>query len=366
MRRLFTIIFSVMLAMTALAQRDLGLDEITKPIGGYSNSIGGYNWKRKIHEKGIHVIFRHTILLERSFRNMKGITDFVNSRSAQSKETLDIDTLKAKIDHEEMVYKEICARVRQMFDSLMEASGESHHFESHKQNIDTINYSICLESNKSRKLSEDDWEFPDTTETLTLSMRSKETEIGKRIYFRILHERIEYADQSKEKSFDIEAYNNAILPVLNQEGVKSWDYNWQIDNKKHIPTEKEWSGLNGEEKASGTRNGKIFFIPKKDEVLAQKIMDEVNKATTDYLTHNGDQLYNFNYKVYDEAKQRHQKGRQTLFLPILGGAFFSITEEGYYITISNKYSNLQGYPKEWYKLKSYINGKKEYIKGAKK
>jgi hypothetical protein len=33
MKRIITIIFSVLLAMTALAQRELGLDEITKSIG---------------------------------------------------------------------------------------------------------------------------------------------------------------------------------------------------------------------------------------------------------------------------------------------------------------------------------------------
>ena len=185
MKRIITIIFSVLLAMTALAQRELGLDEITK-------SIGGYNWKRKIHEKGTYVIFRHTILYDRSFRNMKGITDFNNDRIAQGRDTLNADTLKAKIDHEEMVYKETFARVRQMLDSLMEASEESYHFENHNRGVDSINYSICLESNKSRKINKDDWDFPDTTETITLNMRSKDTEIERILRKALWNEGIRY------------------------------------------------------------------------------------------------------------------------------------------------------------------------------
>ena len=67
MKRIITIIFSIMLVMTAFAQKDFGLDEIAK-------SINSYNWKEKVHQKGTYVIFEHKILLGRSFRNIKGIT----------------------------------------------------------------------------------------------------------------------------------------------------------------------------------------------------------------------------------------------------------------------------------------------------
>jgi hypothetical protein len=367
MKRIITIIFSVLLAMTALAQRELGLDEITK-------SIGGYNWKRKIHEKGTYVIFRHTILCDRSFRNMKGITDLNNNRIAQGRDTLNADTLKAKIDHEEMVYKETFARVRQMLDSLMEASEESYHFENHNRGVDSINYSICLESNKSRKINKDDWDFPDTTETITLNMRSKDTEIGKRVYFRIQHERIEYADCAKETDFDFEAYANAILPVLNREGVKSEDYNPHDDDKKDSLTGKG----NGRKKSYIARHGKVFLIPLKDEELAKKIMDEVNKVTKDYLAHNGNQIYDYNYKAYEEAKKklRTKRPESALFRPILKGLSqngwkrgldFSITEDGYFFTIPpTGYNSIRIAPMENSILSSFIKGKRKDVKEEKK
>lgn len=363
MKRIITIIFSVLLAMTALAQRELGLDEITK-------SIGGYNWKRKIHEKGTYVIFRHTILYDRSFRNMKGITDFNNDRIAQGRDTLNADTLKAKIDHEEMVYKETFARVRQMLDSLMEASEESYHFENHNRGVDSINYSICLESNKSRKINKDDWDFPDTTETITLNMRSKDTEIGKRVYFRIQHERIEYADCAKETDFDFEAYANAILPVLNREGVKSEDYNPHDDDKEDSLTGKG----NGRKKSYIARHGKVFLIPLKDEELAKKIMDEVNKVTGDYLANHGDQLYNYNYKVFEEAQLAHKRGRQALFKPILTGFAqngwnrildLSITEDGYSFIIPEECSRTLEFIREE-RWKNEMKSKRKNVKEKKK
>ena len=111
----------------------------------------------------------------------------------------------------------------------------------------------------------------------------------------------------------------------------------------------------------------MFFIPLKDEVLTKKIMDDVSKVTEDYLANNGDQIYYYDYNVYDEAKKRLQKGRPALFLQVLSGVLdFSATEEGYYITLFDKSSGLQGYPKEWSILKSFVNGKKEYIEDAKK
>ena len=36
------------------------------------------------------------------------------------------------------------------------------------------------------------------------------------------------------------------------------------------------------------------------------------------------------------------------------------TDDGYYLAIINS-EKAYGFPKEWYKLKSYVNGKKEYI-----
>ena len=42
---------------------------------------------------------------------------------------------------------------------------------------------------------------------------------------------------------------------------------------------------------------------------------------------------------------------------------FSTTRVGNYITLSEDRENIPGYPKEWYKLKSCINNRKEYSKG---
>lgn len=369
MKRIITIIFSIMLVMTAFAQKDFGLDEIAK-------SINSYNWKEKVHQKGTYVIFEHKILLGRSFRNMKGITDLVNSRLAEGKETLDAETLKAKIDNDEKVYKETCARVRHILDSLMQTSEESYHFENHNHNSDTINYSICLKSNKSRKQSEEDWEFPDTTETITFSLHSKEIEIGKKIYFEILHKRIEYADCSKEKYFDLKAYKNAILPVLNHKDIKTWDFTWQVD-KDHSDKNKESWNYNYKN-MNGIRKGTMFFIPFKDELLADSIMEKVSKATEDYLAKNGNQLYHYRYNDKDEIIYCQKNKRYKTFAHVLGATImdsngmayfnlnFSTTEDGYYITLSEEKGNIPGRPKEWTILKSYNNGKKEYIKGYSK
>ena len=205
-------------------------------------------------------------------------------------------------------------------------------------------------------------------------MRSKETEIGKLIYFHILHKRIEYADYAKEEYFDFEAYRNVLLPVFNREGVKSWDYNSQNYDKEHILTEKGTGG----KKSSQVRNGKTFFIPQKDEVLAKKIMDEVNKVTKDYLAHNGNQIYDYNYKAYEEAKKKLRTTRpeSALFRPILKGLSqngwkrgldFSITEDGYFFTIPpTEYNSIRIAPMENSILSSFIKGKRKDVKEEKK
>ena len=201
-------------------------------------------------------------------------------------------------------------------------------------------------------------------------MRSKDTEIGKRVYFRIQHERIEYADCAKETDFDFEAYTSAILPVLNREGVKSEDYNPHDDDKEDSLTGKG----NGRKKSYIARHGKVFLIPLKDEELAKKIMDEVNKVTGDYLANHGDQLYNYNYKVFEEAQLAHKRGRQALFKPILTGFAkngwnrildLSITEDGYSFIIPEECSRTLEFIREK-RWKNEMKSKRKNVKEKKK
>ena len=117
----------------------------------------------------------------------------------------------------------------------------------------------------------------------------------------------------------------------------------------------------------------MYFIPKESKDLGDKTFSAIDSLTFNYISNNYEQDFYYRSNQHNEAK--------TAFVPnelrhILSAHFnidngdrvevlVGYTEAGYYIVVSeNNGSN--GFPVEWYALKSFNNGKKEYIKGAKK
>ena len=164
-----------------------------------------------------------------------------------------------------------------------------------------------------------------------------------------------------------------VQPVLKQKGIKSWKFKWEIsDDYDYNPKEYThgyWSISGG----GATREGTMYFIPKENKDLGDKTFSAIDSLTFNYISNNYEQDFYYRSNQHNEAK--------TAFVPnelrhILSAHFnidngdrvevlVGYTEAGYYIVVSeNNGSN--GFPVEWYALKSFNNGKKEYIKGAKK
>jgi hypothetical protein len=85
-----------------------------------------------------------------------------------------------------------------------------------------------------------------------------------------------------------------------------------------------------------------------------------------------EQMFKYHYNTKDEVIRF---GGSSHFMELFEGhtdkshvathIYFGVSPRGYYVAVADR-ENTYCIPKEWYMLKSFVDGKKEYIKGAKK
>lgn len=383
MKRIITIVLSVMLAITASAQTKTLLDNILEAV----NETCDYKVIYHLGEPARICTDQHyTITFDINLEDIFSHRNSPHNDSISRKQVL------------------LSSHFRNSLDSLMKIAEESYHYETHyKGEADTIMYSICLSNIdggvKRRINNQGQVVYPDAIESISYDFNSWhyksdsyhqkkytifegvkvpiytkieqkiDTILGGRGSFR--YSKAELIDEIRP--FNKEQYYQIIQPVLKQKGIKSWKFKWEInDDYEYNPKEYThgyWSISGG----GATREGTMYFIPKENKDLGDKTFSAIDSLTFNYISNNYEQDFYYRSNQHNEAK--------TTFVPnelrhILSAHFnidngdrvevlVGYTEVGYYIVVSeNNGSN--GYPVEWYCLKSFNNGKKEYIKGYKK
>ena len=121
----------------------------------------------------------------------------------------------------------------------------------------------------------------------------------------------------------------------------------------------------------------MYFIPREKTKLAEEIFTKIDSLTLNYTDIHPEQRFRYTYNVKDELMRWNNTNAHDLSLMFEGVTgvddlffkslfvLFGITPQGYYIAITDS-ENKFCIPKEWYCLKSFVDGKKEYIKGTKK
>ena len=367
MKRIITIVLSVMLAITASAQSKTLLDKILEPLNETCNFklIFHDGPNRTCTEQHYSILFNYNIL------------DIFSHRSSPHN-----DSISRK---QVLINKYFCNSL----DSLMKIAEEGYHYENHyKGKGDTIMYSICLRNadggEKGSLNNQGEVVYLDAIESISYEFRpilyfsdsKNDTIFGGQ--GNLTYTKAELIDEIRP--FNKEQYYQIILPVLKQKGIKSWKFKWEVnDNYDFNPREYTHGtiyqvGTPNSPNFAGTREGTMYFIPKENKELGDKIFNAIDSLTFNYIHNNSEQDFYYSSVRHDDAKKGLAPNNWNSFQLILRfdidndslvEVFLGFTEEGYYIAIS-KNTGSNGYPNEWYALKSFNNGKKEYIKGAKK
>ena len=364
MKRIVTIILSAILTIAVSAQEKNPVEKICKEVYSAVPGLPRLDEKVKAYAGNGYVSYAHHASFDAIFC-AKDSTDYKNKK----------------------VLKKMLGIIRHNLDSLMELSEESYHFEHHSHDADTIKYSICLSNGpvipQKIKMGNITIIPPDDDETVSLNYTRNKRNYEYRGYadfVSLSYNKNEFLPNKTNQKFEKLAYLEKISPVLKHKDIKSWDFNWSYNKDYYdhyqISNNKDdidmFYFLQGDE-AGGKATGTIYFIPKEKKELAENVLVSLDSITLHYTEKNPYQNYRYNYNMKDWV-MRYTEGvghniKEMLLTNINSQCstyvWYGISSQGYYVVIADTEKNFC-IPKEWYALKVFDNGKKEYIKGANK
>ena len=280
--------------------------------------------------------------------------------------------------------------IRVVFTDLSKEATESQMYENHKDGTDTVDYVLNFVSPQAK------YQPPSHPASYinrygeyvsaTLFYRKNEDGWDDCRYSHLHKERLGVANQDM-KPFDIAAFEAhtlpALAPAMTLQGAYSCPIYWRHDagfsddfdggiQLKFFGESKSGAGL-----AAGTR----YFIPARYRDEANRLFQQLQSLVHDYVNQHRDQYYYFHYTSdipYPDANDESKWFVYDTFTGsmLLGGVvgngykdfknytvYFHRSDDGLHILFFSSEGSAW-MPKEWYKIKSYINGKLVYHKGA--
>ena len=381
MKRIITIILSAVLTISVSAQERTPVEKIWEEV--FNITGARQDSKLKINHGDGVVRYVHNGPLGKFFECSKDCGSNISSYWANLKP----EEVEESNKRNGKIFDGIFNAVRHNLDSLMELSEEGFHHESHGHDADTITYSLCLKNSegsaKKIKMNDGSMGFPDAVETVffNFTANNKSCASGKhsRGYGILEYNKNVFLPNRKSYFFDKQPYWDMITSFLKQKKIKSWDFKWTLseDYYRDGNYRQEFTHIIDGGHNNGQTLGTMYFVPREKAKLADEIFTAIDSLTLNYTDIHPEQRFRYTYNVKDELlrwSDFEAKKLSILFEGItgFGDSFFKsiyvllgITPQGYYIAITDSKNNFC-IPKEWYCLKSFVDGKKEYVKGVKK
>lgn len=381
MKRIITIILSAVLTISVSAQERTPVEKIWEEV--FNITGARQDSKMKINHGNGMVMYVHNGPLGKSFQCSKDCGGTISPDLANMKP----EEVEESNKRNGKIFDGIFNAVRHNLDSLMALSEESYHFESHSHDADTITYSLCLKNSegsvKKLKMNDGSMGFPDAEETVSFNYTANNKSCASGKHFKgygiLAYNKNVFLPNRKSYYFDKQPYLDMITSFLKQKKIKSWDFKWVTseDYLMDSNNRKEFRFIIDSGHKNGQTLGTMYFIPREKIKLADEIFTAIDSLTLNYTDIHPEQRFRYTYNVKDELMRWNNTNAHSLFWLFEGTTglndlfyksiyvFFGITPQGYYIAITDS-ENYFCIPKEWYCLKSFNDGKKEYIKGAKK
>ena len=373
MKRIVTIILSVILSVAVSAQDRTPMDKIWEEIEKITTAR--QDAKMKVNHGGGQLLYVHNGVVGEVYLCTK---DCGGSTSPSFDNMTSEEIEAANERNRKMVFGKIFGAIRHNLDSLMAISEESYHFESHSHDADTITYSLCLKNggDSIAKIRANDGTmfYPEALETVFLNYTASPKPCGKHIrgFGTLGYNKRLPLPGGKSYYFEKQPYIDRITPVLKRKGIKEWSFKWaqtdDYDIDAHHSQEIYSATRVHLPKNAGHIIGTMYFIPREKASLAEEIFTTIDSITLCYTEIHPEQMFRYIYNVKEEVMQYAESSNiSTLFEGITGRnhvttcVLFGITPKGYYVAIADTENNAC-IPKEWSTLKSFFNGEKKYIR----
>jgi len=279
--------------------------------------------------------------------------------------------------------------IRLFFTDLSKEATESQMYENHQDGTDTIDYVLNFVSPQAKYQppshpSSHIFRYGECV-SANLFYRKNEEGWDDCRYNHLHKESLGVANQDM-KPFDIAAFEAhiqpALAPAMTLKGAYSCPIYWRHDagfkddfdggiQTKYFSESKSGAGL-----ATGTR----YFIPARYQDEANRMFQQLQSLVQDYVNQHRDQYYRYTYRSENPYPDDDEESKWLvhntfngimLLGGVLGGIFknyalvFERRDDGLHI-LSFSSEGSAWMPKEWYRIKSYINGKLVYLKDAEK
>ena len=285
--------------------------------------------------------------------------------------------------------------IRAAFADLNKKEVETYMYEKHKDCADTIEYSIGFYDGKGNlqpSNTNNSVFFHNAKEQASFSYHKNcdDWDIGN------YKHRYKSDDLVSVRSFDAAAFEKHIQPAFavlkSLKGAATYPVYWRHDKeyKDSIGGGRiqRILGINHvNANHAGLVTGSHYFIPAQYKAEANALYRQLDSLTFDYLNRHPEQLHSYHtssalpypsapqseYTTYTEASSNSVQHFSSASLLAYGYGYdidnydyilnFYLMEDGLHILSIT--STGEGWmPAEWEKLKSWINGKKKYLKGA--
>ena len=257
--------------------------------------------------------------------------------------------------------------IRATFTMLSRETTESQLYEYHKNGADTIEYAVGMGN---------------AYEAANFYYRKKADGRDASVYSHTHRERLGVAPDDR-RPFDIAAFEThvqpALAPVMALKGAYSRPIYWRHDEGFHDDVNGGlymtyfYDGNDGAGLATGTR----YFIPAQYKDEANTMFRMLDSLALDYADRHRDQPYSYfhqaslPYPPADDESRWHVYNTfngEILHSPRCGegknyALLFHRRDDGLHI-LSLTSEGEAWMPREWYKIKSYVNGKLVYLKDA--
>lgn len=380
MKRIFAIMLMVAVATSAYTQN---ANERLSQLEAYLQELGyEVRHSQSNSHRGI-THYWYSYIDEYFFEDMDS---FLNLKISDSIRTLRRQNVANALDS-----------IRITFALLGKEATESYTYEYHRNDTDTIKYTLAFRQDEDIKRIPQKHIFSDSSYSDNArEVATFEYDRGYDSEFDLGSGRGSYHHSTSTPSgfsyndmqpFDIGIFEAQIQPVMDSflklKGAKAYPVYWRHDEGYEAGEDEllEQSislttiHVAGEPKeirgSSGLTTGTHYVIPLKYEAEINALLQQLDSLTYNYIEKHPEQAYyyNFNLRISLDGKDywggpydilqgyKHRDGDEYRL-----SYYTDIEEENFHLfSISTKGD--YWLPKDWGKLKSYINGEKIYIKG---
>ena len=376
MKRLYTLLYLAVLATTALAQNwaeapNQRLRQLEESLRKQGYEIGYSQWSR------VEPKVTHTWTFGFGARGQEIINNLAY-RMPDSLVALRRQQLEIAFDS-----------IRAAFTDLSKEEVEAHMYENHKDCADTIEYSVGFFAGKKNLQPSNNNNrvyFHNAKEQASFSYQKNcdDWDIGNYMH------RYESDTDFSRRSFDATAFEAHIQPAFailkSLKGAATYPVYWRHDKEyKDSLSGGRISMIVGHSDEAGLVTGSHYFIPAQYKTEANALYRQLDSLTFDYVNRHPEQLHHYitssnlpyatspNSELTTITAASFNSYYRIPTMKLLGNGY-TFNDDNYYfffypmedgLHILSITSKGEGWiPKEWQKLKSWINGKKEYLKGA--